>query len=566
MLVQLAIQDFALIENLELMLGPGLNVLTGETGAGKSIIVDAMNLLVGGRASSDLVRTGAEKAQILGFFDCSDCPQVAEKLSALGLPLSEDDTVLLGREVNRGGRSVCRINGRAVPLSMYRPFGEFLVDLHGQHEHQSLLRVKQHRDLLDRYCGSDLLQQRHLVSILYKQLVQLQEKYEQQKMNESEEKRRLEYLTFAIEEIDQLEPMPGEVDELQKERERFRYGERLILLVQETVSELAGSDGKFIPAYDLLGAASEKLREIAEIDSAAEEMAKVLDGVLYRMEDVIEKLRAYREQLDFDPERGQEVEERLYALRSLMRKYGASLAEVCAFREEAAVELESLQGTAERKGVLEAEYRKTLQDYDDAAKKLSSLRREGAVSFTTAVAGELHGLGLDHARLEMGWELSPAPTPAGYDLLEFLFSANPGEPLKPLAKIASGGEMSRVMLALKVVLAENDQIPTLIFDEIDAGIGGLTLQTVAERLSAAARGKQVLCVTHAPNIAGRGQTHFFVEKKVDAGKTKIQVQLLKPEGRVKEIVRMLGGTSGEEVTMKLAQQILKSGEEGYRKV
>lgn len=561
MLVQLVIQDFALIEYVELMLGPGLNVLTGETGAGKSIIVDAMNLLVGGRASSDLVRIGAEKAEVQGYFDCRRYPQVEEKIAELGLPLSEDQTLLLTREVSSGGRSVCRVNGRVVPLSMYRPFGELLVDLHGQHEHQSLLRVSQHRELLDRFCGPVVLKQRSLVSKLYRKMVQLREEYGKEQLSESEVNRRLDYLKYAVEEIDHLQPTPGEEEELQKKRDRLRHSEKLVALVQEALVTLTGSDGRLIPAYDLLGSAAEKLQEIAQIDSAAEEMAKSMKDILFHLEDVIEKLRAYQEQLDFDPDCAREVEERLFALRDLMRKYGASLAEVCEFRLTAAAEMEKLQGTAQHKEILEKEYQEALQEYDLEAKKLSTLRREGAVDLSNAVAAELHGLGLENARLEIGFTQSSEPTAAGYDIPEFLFSANPGEPLKPLAKIASGGEMSRVMLALKVVLAKNDQIPTLIFDEIDAGIGGLTLQAVAERLAVLGADKQVLCVTHAPNIAGRGQTHFFVEKFVKQGKTQIQVSLLDPEERVDEIVRMLGGTSDEEVARNLALQILENGKE-----
>lgn len=272
-------------------------------------------------------------------------------------------------------------------------------------------------------------------------------------------------------------------------------------------------------------------------------------------------MRNYKEQLDFDPEYARGIEERFHALSDLMRKYGSSLAEVCEYRMEAAAEMEMLEGVAQHKQELEAECRKATDKYNFEAKKLSALRREGSVSFCNAVAAELHGLGLDEARLEIGWTLSVDPTSAGYDIPEFLFSANPGEPLKPLAKIASGGEMSRVMLALKVILAKNDQIPTLIFDEIDAGIGGLTLQAVAERLAVIAEDKQVLCVTHAPIIAGRGQTHFYVEKSFLHSKTKIQLSLLDSEERVEEIVRMLGGTTEDKVTWKHALQILKAEEE-----
>lgn len=556
MLIQLLIRDFALIESVELMFGPQLNVLTGETGAGKSIIVDAVNLLVGMRASSDLVRNGAEKAQVEGLFDYSCCPWVEEKLVSMGLPVSDDHTLLLTREISVEGRSVCRVNGRAVPLNMYRPFGEYLVDLHGQHEHQSLLRVSEHRELVDRYCGAQVLKQRQVVAELYKRLMELKKEQEQQQLSENEMERRLDYLRFALEEIDQINPVPGEEEQLREERERLRYGEKLAVFVQEAIEQL--SDGNGIPpAYDQVGEAAAKIREIARIDKSVEELASSIEDVLYRLEDIISKLRSYREQLNFDPDHARNIEERLFALRDLMRKYGASLKEVCAFREEAAAEMERLEGAAQQKEQLEAEYKETLKRYEEEAGKLSSMRREGVLSLTEAVAGELCTLGLENARLEVGFSRSAEPTAAGYDILEFLFSANPGEPLKPLSKIASGGEMSRVMLALKVVLAENDQIPTLIFDEIDAGIGGLTVQAVAERLYYAAQNKQVICVTHAPHIAGRAQTHFYISKSAAGGKTRIKVQQLQSDHRVAEIVRMLGGTADEEAILNHARQILK---------
>lgn len=559
MLVQLNIRDFALIEQVQLALGPGLNVMTGETGAGKSIIVDAMNLLVGGRASTELVRTGAKRAYIEGLFDCSACPHVSQKLAELGLPASEDHTLLLSREVVREGRSLCRVNGQVVPLAMYRPLGELLVDLHGQHEHQSLLRVGEHGDLLDRCCGQDVLQQRAVVSKLYHRLMKTKEEWENQQMQASKVERRLDYLQFAAAEIDRLQPIPGEDEQLQRERDRYRNGEKLVALAKEASIVLSGG-GKLAPAYDLLSSAAENLQEMEQLDSTVVELERDLEEVIYRLEDIIERLRVYREQLDFNPRRAREVEERLYALNDLMRKYGASLAEVCSFREEVAAEIEQLQGSAERGQVLAGEYQQLKQEYDRAAHKLSSLRHAGADVFVDDVTRELKFLGMDNACFEIGWKTLPEPGLAGYDQMEFLFSANPGESLKPLAKIASGGEMSRVMLALKVIISENDQIPTLIFDEIDAGIGGLTLQAVGDRLAAVAEKKQVLCVTHAPWIAGRGQRHFYVEKTFAGNKTSVSVNSLDPEERVEELVRMLGGTGNKGVAREHAREILRLAE------
>lgn len=557
MLIQISIENLALIKEVSLSLGPGLNVVTGETGAGKSIVVDAMNLLVGGRASAELVRTGADKAWVEGVFDCSSSPRVSHKLAELGLPVSEDATLLLAREVVPGGRSICRINGRAVPLAMYRAIGELLVDLHGQHEHQSLLQVEQHRELLDRYGGPAILQQRAIVENLYRRFVHLKRELEQQNLDEQQTARRLDSIRYAITEIDRLQPLPGEEIELERERERLRHGEKLAELAGVITSELSGGDARIIPAYDLLSRAAEKAREMVRFDTTAELISGTLEEIRYKLEDVLEQLRDYREKLDFDPGHAQEVEDRLHALRGLMHKYGKTLQDVCAYRDQCAAELDDLSEGRLRTRELAAEYGEVLDQYEAAAGKLSELRRDKAAAFVSAVTGELQGLGMGSARFEIAWERLSEPTVTGRDHLEFMFSANPGEPVKPLAKIASGGEMSRMMLALKVILAESDQIPTLIFDEIDTGIGGRTLQVVGERLGAVAANKQVLCVTHSPHIAGRGMKHFYIDKRVTGGQTLTYVQQLEEEERVSELVRMLGGTEGEEVIRSHAVQILR---------
>ncbi len=557
MLLEINIENLALIREVSLSLGPGLNVLTGETGAGKSIVVDAMNLLVGGRALGEQVRTGSERAYVEGLFDCSELPRVSRRLAEFGLPVSEDGTLMLAREVVRGGRGVCRVNGRVVPLAMYRSIGELLVDLHGQHEHQSLLRVDQHLELLDHFGGSDLLERRALVEDLYRRLIHLKEEQEKLMLDERERARRIDYLRHAIADIERIKPCPGEEEELEKERERLRYGEKLASLAREITDDLFDGYSNMIPAYDLLSRAADKAQEMIRYDRTAEMLSAALQEIKYRLEDLLDFLREYREKLDFDPDHAQEVEERLYALKNLMRKYGASLEEVCAYREQAAAELEELGQMHSRAEKLAEEYAEVLHQYETVGNELSALRREKAAVFTAAVVNELRSLGMENARFDIAWESLTVPTPVGSDRIEFLFSANPGEPLKPLAKIASGGEMSRVMLALKVILAETDQIPTLIFDEIDTGIGGRTLQIVGEKLSAVARTKQVLCVTHSPHIAGRGQRHFYIEKKTVDNQTYTSVHLLGEQERVKELVRMLGGAEDEEVTRSHAEQILR---------
>lgn len=557
MLLEINIENFALIEHVNLSLGRGLNVLTGETGAGKSIIVDAMNLLVGGRALADQVRTGADKAYIEGLFDCSDLPHVAEKLQELGLPVSEDGVLVLAREVIRGGKGACRVNGRLVPLAVYRSIGELLVDLHGQHEHQSLLKVENHLELLDQFGGAELLRKRHVVERLYSRLVQLKE--EQQRLAADAEKRRqrMDYLKHAVSEIDAVNPRPGEEGELEKERERLRHGERLAVLAAEITAELFDGYSNVVPAYDLVSRASGKAEEMARYDPAMESVSASLQEIVFKLEDLSAFMRDYREKVDFDRAHAAEVEERLYALKNLMRKYGATLEEVCAFREEAAAELEELQGMQSRTQEISEEYVEVMRQYEEAANELTALRQEKAALFTAAVLNELQSLGMEKARFDILWEKRREPSPMGYDRIEFLFSANPGEPLKPLVKIASGGELARLMLGLRVVLSEVDKIPTLVFDEIDAGIGGRTLQVVGEKLSAVARTKQVLCVTHSPHIAGRGERHFYIEKKIIDDQTYTFVRELSGEERVRELARMLGGSADEEITRSHAEKLLR---------
>ncbi|MGD0152143.1 MAG: DNA repair protein RecN [Thermacetogeniaceae bacterium] len=559
MLIQLTIENLALIEQVSLDLGTGLNILTGETGAGKSILVDAMDILIGGRASSDLVRTAAGRAVVEGLFDCSELPPVAEKMAEFGLPVSEDCSLLLSREIMAGGRSACRVNGRVVPLGMYRTLGEMLVDLHGQHEHQSLLKVDKHRELFDRFGGNEIERQRLLVAALYNRLGDLAEERSAGSAREKSVAERIDYLARSVEEIGRLKPIPGEEEALHQETERLRHAARLTELAKNAAVAICEGEGRQLAAYDLLSQAESNLLEMSRYDTSVQEISSLMADMRYRLEDLIDGLRRYRELLEFDPVRAQEAEERLHALRNLARKYGPSLEDVIAFRDGADAELKSLEQRQSRSRELEAEYQQTLQSYDAAARTLSELRHRQAAAFTSAVVSELQGLGMEKARFDIRWEAATSPAPWGYDLLEFMFSANPGEPLKPLAKIASGGEMSRVMLALKVIFAANDEIPTLIFDEIDTGIGGRTLQIVGERLATLAKLKQVLCVTHSPHIAGRGNRHFYIEKVITGELTRTVVSPLDYQSRVLELVRMLGGAEDEEITRIHAEQILKLG-------
>ena len=484
-------------------------------------------------------------------------PQVSRKLAEFGLAVSEDCSLLLSREIMTGGRSACRVNGRAVPLAMYRALGEILVDLHGQHEHQSLLKVDKHRELFDRFGGDEISRQQFLVADLCDRLSALAEERTTANTREKELADRIDYLTRAIEEIRRMKPVPGEEEALQQEVERLRHAEKLADLAREAAMNLFEGDDRQLAADDLLSRAKSSLQEMSRYDASVGDISTLLAEVQYRLEDVVDALRRYRELLEYNPARLGEAEERLHDLRGLTRRYGPSLADVAVFLEDAAAELEVLEQRQSRSRNLEAEYQRTIRSYEAAAVTLSELRRQKAPAFIEAVQGELQGLGMKKARFDIRWERTPEPRRWGCDQMEFLFSANPGEPLKPLARIASGGEMSRVMLALKVIFAENDEIPTLIFDEIDTGIGGRTLQAVGDRLAVLAGLRQILCVTHSPHIAGRGNRHFNIEKVITGDQTRTVVKPLDYQSRVSELARMLGGAEDEEIARIHAEQILK---------
>jgi DNA repair protein RecN (Recombination protein N) len=398
-----------------------------------------------------------------------------------------------------------------------------------------------------------------LVADLHDRLSQQAEERSTTSAREKETADRLDYLAGAIEEIGRLKPVQGEDEVLQQEAERLRHAEKLAALARQAAINLSEGDDRQPAAYDLLSKAASSLQEMSRYDASIDSISAPLAEVRYRLDDVIDGLRNYRELLEHNPIRLQEVEDRLHTLRGLIRKYGHSLADVIVFLDEASDELSALEKRQSRSRDLEAEHQRSLQSYKTAAGALSELRHQRATDFIEAVQGELQGLGMKNARLDIKWETITEPRRWGCDQLEFLFSANPGEPLKPLARIASGGEMSRVMLALKVIFAENDEIPSMIFDEIDTGIGGRTLQTVADRLAVLARHKQVLCVTHSPHIAGRGNRHFNIEKVITGNLTRTVVNPLDYRSRVAELARMLGGAEDEEITRIHAEQILKQG-------
>ena len=560
MLQELHVTNFALIDNLHLSFGTGLNILTGETGAGKSIIIDALGLALGERASGgDVVRTGAERATVEAAFDLTGAPpEVRARLAEAGLDSEDDETLLVARELSRtGGKSQCRINGRLMPVSALRAIADGLVDVHGQHEHQSLLHADKHVDLLDDWCGKEALTLRADVAAKLTALNMLRREREQLQTDARERARTLDLYRFQQEEIIGAKLRAGEEDELVADRSRLANAEKLFAAAQEGYAALSGGEGSG-GALDALGIALAAVEHAAALDEALSPVLEALQGAVSYAEDASHELRSYQEGVEFNPERLEEIESRLDLLRTLKRKYGETVEEIISYGAELTTKLDRLENAEAREDELSAAMGKAEAALDKAAAKLTKIRRDASADFAEKILRELADLGMAATRFEVSLE-PQSPTSKGADRVEFLLSPNPGEPLRPLARIASGGEMSRIMLAMKSVLVRAGATPTMIFDEVDVGVGGRTAQTIADKLDALAGQAQILCITHLPQIASRADTHFYIEKAVEGGRTTVSVTPLDAEGRVEEIARMLGGTRRTEAVVQHAREMLSVG-------
>lgn len=547
MLQNLHIQKLALIDHAELSFGPGLNVLTGETGAGKSMIVDAVSLVLGGRASPDLVRTGAESALVEALFELQANEAARQALEQLGLPAGEN--LVLSREVHRNGRSASRINGRLANLGMLQKLAQHLVDMHGQYEHQSLLRPSTQLLALDTFGGPELADVRAGYHQLYLRLRQLEERLQELAGDARDRARRLDLLRYEVDELERAALRSGEDREL---ADRQRLMANRARLAESATGALHFLYGGQAAAASLLGAARAALSQGGRYDPALARLANTVEQVGYQVEAIIEDLRGYCRGLEFDPSSAQQVEARLDLLARLKRKYGDTVDDMLAYGARALQEMTRLEGAEELAVQVEAERSGVRRLAALAAQELSVRRRNAAAALDRLLEVELAEVGMAGTRFATafgyqehadGLEVDGsglAAGPWGTDQVEFTLSPNPGEPLRGLAKVASGGELSRVMLALRTVLARADQVPTLIFDEIDAGIGGRTAAAVADKLACLAEDRQVLCVTHLAHIAARAGRHLLVEKHVEDNRTSSRLVVLKEAERPAELARMLG--------------------------
>ena len=557
MLLELRIKDFGLMEDVHLHLDKGLTVFTGETGAGKSMLVDALGILLGSRASSEFIRHNRAKACVEGVF--TNLPtNIINFLLEEGYPY-EDELLFLYREINENGKNLCRVQGRTVPLTLYRTFCEGLVDIHGQMEHQSLLVVDNHRELLDRFGGKehqDLLSQVKKAALRYRKVLARERELLR---SERDRERREELLRYQIGEIEQIDPQPGEMQELEKEKKFLQNAEKIVSLVNEAYEQLYGSENSlaYMAAFDQIGASMRNMEELTNLDPESETLYTGLRDIYYNLEDYIENLRTYKDNLDFQPGRLDQIEARLVELQKL-RKYSLDIDAVLEKKKEMEQELEEISHLQEENENIKREKKDVLEEYNALAEKLSLYRGIQAQKIEKSLQEELRDLGLTEARVEVIFNPVTEPSQDGAEQVEFYFSANVGEPPKPLIKVASGGEMSRLMLALKSLMSQVEKVDTFIFDEVDSGVGGRTIKKVAEKLEKISLNRQVLCITHSALVAALADKHFGIEKRVIGERTLTRVQELNEEERIQELARMLGG---ENMAWSLAETLRKQAQE-----
>lgn len=559
MLIELKVSNFALIEDLKFNFNPGLNVLSGETGAGKSIIIGAIGLLLGERATVEHIRQGEESAYVEGMISC-DAPlqNVIDSLLA-DAGIEESDELIIARELHQNGRSVARVNGRAVPVTFLKEIGHHLVDLHGQHQHQSLLRPEHHLDLLDSFGGEEITALRERLNELYKKRQELKNELAELGEDSTERERRIDVYDFQLKEIREANLEKGEDEELIRREKVLANAEKLWSITAQAYADIySGEEESMNEAIiDRLNRAQNALGEAARLDESLSSLVDLLASAGAQLEEVSHELRDYQSKLEFDPGELSMIQDRLTQINNLKRKYGETIEEILAFADRVESEMERLKNSEEMAGNLEQEISAIEDKMKEESLKLREKRRETAASLEQFLQESLQDLAMPNARFTVDIKEKENLSPKGMEQVEFLFSANRGEEVKPLSKIISDGEVSRVMLALKTILARQDLVPTLVFDEVDSGVGGSTIQAVAEKLAHLARHHQVMCVTHSPQIGAMADCHYRLYKETVRERTLTRATLLSEEERRKELARMLDGASIDQVSLKHVDSVLE---------
>ena len=550
MLRLLHIENIAVIEQAEIAFDRGFNVLTGETGAGKSIVIDAISAILGERTYRDVIRTGAGHAFVSAVFDgVPDLPWFAENRVEY-----DPSELLVQREVYADGKNVCRVNGRPVTVAILKKLGGQLVNIHGQHDSQQLFDETKHLSYLDLFARNEA--ERTAYAACYERVLSLRREQERLTLDEGEKLRRVEALQYQLEEIGRAGLQPGEDEQLENRRKLLQNAEKLSEALAAAAMALSGGEDAS-GAVDLVGEADHALARIARYDEGLAALGDRLSNLQYELEDVAGELRDHLDQMAYSGEELEQIESRLDVIHRLKRKYGGSVEEILQYAERAQRELDEITFSEERLAQLEKELAAATAEAKAAGLLLRATRQTAARAMETRLSQELAALDMPRAQFVCQLEETDL-TPDGLDSLRFLMTANVGEALKPLSKVASGGELARIMLAIKNVLAEQDRVGTLIFDEVDAGVSGRAAQKVAEKLRAVSKNKQVLCVTHLPQIAAAADVHLLIAKTEREGRTYTQVTALDRPGRTREIARIIGGAEITETTLRSAGEMLQS--------
>ena len=552
MLRHLHIRNFAIVEHLELEFAPGMSVLSGETGAGKSILLDALGLTLGDRADSSVVRHGSERADISATFDLRDIPAVHGWLKEH--ELDSEDECIMRRTVNADGGSRAFINGQPVPLTSLRELGEQLVDIHGQHAHQSLLKRDLQRQLLDDYAG--ITPEVQKLGGHYRQWRSLHDELEQLRQVQKDREARLELLRYQVDELDKLGLSAEELEALDAEHGRLANASRLAEGSQQISALLQDDDEN--SAISLLERGLAQLQELQGYDARLATASELLEGAIIQAKEGASELRHYADNVEIDPHRLMEVEQRLGTIHDLARKHHVDREQLPGLLLTLQAELSNLEASESRFGSLEGEIASLRKVYEKQADAISGKRKEAALQLSQLVTANMQELGMGGGRFEIVIDQSEGNEPAahGWDRVELMVTANPGQPLRPLAKVASGGELSRISLAIQVIAAGSGGIPTLIFDEVDVGVGGGTAEMVGRQLRRLGSERQVLCVTHQPQVAAQGHHHFQIRKNSSKGATRTEVLALSGEERIAEVARMSGGVEITEQTLSHAREMI----------
>lgn len=557
LLKELSIRNFAIIDDLTVSFAEGLTVLTGETGAGKSIIIDAVHLLAGGRGSLEFIRHGARKAELGGLFEiASDDHPIYVKLEEAGIE-AEEGMIVLRRDLNDSGKSVCRINGKLVPLSVLRDIGGSLIDIHGQHENQELMDEKRHIFLLDHFAEGHIASVKEQYAEVFEQYRKLKRKLQTLALDEQRAAQRIDLYQFQLNELEEAALKVDEEESLNEERKRLMNFHKIFERANIAYDSIR-SDGK---GLDLIGNAMNMLEEIAELDSNFKEPSEAVTSSFYALQEAAYQIQNVLDELEFDPERMNEVEHRLTVYQTMKRKYGATVEDILAYQEKIAAELDQLVNRDESIQKMDKELVRLEAELTTLADQLTAIRKEQALVLSDAIMAQLKVLHMEKATFIVNFKQANQFEENGLDEVEFYISTNVGEPPKSLPKIASGGELSRMMIALKTIFSSSSGITSIIFDEVDTGVSGRVAQAIAEKIADISRNSQVLCISHLPQVAAMADHHYYIKKQVDNDRTFTTVTDLSESERAEEVSRMMSGAEITDLTLQHAKELLQMAKE-----